>query len=283
MHNRKNLKYLLLFSLVVLIYGTAFGVFLLYFDLNKGAWADKYLDRAKNEQLDAKRLVFLERAILLDPRDEVLLEAGKLALELENETLALKYYKKVNTPYGELSLANTYYEMNKFSLAKEHYRKLFSTEYEHEGYIGIASSELKLGNVKRAVTNLVKANKIKKEIDIDLLLSVLRPNGKQIADAASVVRAYNYLITEGYPQAASQILLESTNSGLVSRDGLITLASESTEGGNLKQAYDFLVRAQAIDPYYPQIYQQLIIVCKRLGMFDEAAGYEMVLSGLLLN
>lgn len=103
-------------------------------------------------------------------------------------------------------------------------------------------------------------------------------DGFEIATSASpsnrVALLYNRLKTAGYPQLALKLLRQAAESGQVGRDGLIALANDAHATGNNQTAYDYLMRAKAIDPYYPQIYQQLTIVCEKLGKADETKTYQ---------
>jgi tetratricopeptide (TPR) repeat protein len=235
--------------------------------------AREYLSEAKKIDSNADKLLLLEKAAVLDPNEETYLKAGITALELGDNTLAEKYLGRVKTAEGYFQLANAYYNLEKYDLSASTYEKVIDTTKTAASYAGLGKSHLKLGNIDQSLSALQSAYEIEGTTEIKNLIDLLTISSVETDPANRAVVVYNSLLRLGYPQSAEKILLTANEMGYQSRDSLITLADRAVKGDNNQLAIEYLLKAITIDPYYPQIYQQLEAIYDKLGMQEEAEKY----------
>lgn len=227
--------------------------------------AKEYLQEAKSNTNTSESLTLYEQAAFLDPSEETYLQVGITALSLGHSDLAGKYLTRVKTAEGYYQLATAYYNLSKYDLSATYFQKSLDKKVTSAAYLGLGKSLLKVGEVERSREALTKSD------DPDKLVALLDQQPGETGERA--VAAYNALNTLGYPQSAKYILQKATDNNDVTRDGLITLANSHIDAGEYQSAYDLLVRSKAIDPYYPQIYNHLILVSEKLGKTEEASNY----------
>lgn len=280
MINKSETKYIVLFAVIVLVYGvTLAGVITKVNDWRRSK-SQEYLTEAKKATNDTDKLLLFEKAAVLDASEETFLGAGVTALKLDDNKLAEKYLGRVKTAEGYYQLANAYYNLDKYDQAVLNFQYSNQKKETTEALTGLGKSYLKQGNTDKAILILESAKKLQQTEEVDNLLSLLVPVNKNTDPANRAVIVYNALLEFGYPQSAENILRQAVKDEFVTRDGLIKMANEQIDGDDYQAAYDYLIRAKSIDSYYPQIYQQLLIVCEKLGKTNEVKQYQEFLSGI---
>lgn len=240
-------------AVVVVIYGVAlaFGLFRLdAWRINK---AEEYLYKANNEQNISLKLQYSERAVLLRPSEEAYLLAGSAAVGLGEGQLAEKYLSNVKSSTGLLELGKAELELGKLSEAKASLASSYSLSRTEETgkLLYLVGGEGDYPDVSRETNPTNRTGLI-----------------------------YNALVTLGYPQAAIQTLENGTQGNNLGRDSLITLAEWEISQGSYQDAYSNLIRAKSADAYYPQVYQQLVLVCGKLGRSEEVSAYQAYLANI---
>lgn len=296
MFSRSNAKYICLFSAIAIAYGLFFAIFIMKADqwrLNK---SQEYLSKAKIETDVNNQILLYEQAAFLNPSEETYLAAGIAALKLGDNNLARSYLTRVKTAQGYSQLATAYYNLEKYELAISNYQKAIAETKSADFYSGMGKAYLKIGDLENSKTALEASYAIQQTNETaDLLLllgsdiditsvspsaAVLRVGMLEKDPANKAILAYNSLENLGYPQAAIAILYKAATEGALNRNSLFALAIEQKNENNYQTSYDYLVQAKAIDPYYPQIYQQLVIICEKLGKTDEAKKYSDYLAAI---
>jgi len=274
MRNKQRAAYLVLFAIIVLLYG--FG--LAYSIVRVNGWrvskSREYLEGAKKTDNDTDKLLLFEKAAVLNANEETYTSAGITALKLGNNTLAEKYLARVKTAEGYFQLANAYYNLEKYDLAVDTFQKVISKNKTAEAYLGLGKSYLKMGNFEGARTALEESLKLQTTKEATNLLGLLVEKAGETDPANRAVIVYNALSDLGYPHSAKVVLQKADREGFLNRESLIALAQEQIAAGNYISAYDYLMRAKAFDPYYPQIYQHLVLVAGKLGKAGEAKQYQ---------
>jgi tetratricopeptide (TPR) repeat protein len=245
--------------------------------------AKENLSEAKNSTDESDRLLILEKAALLNPNEETFLSAGVQAMKLGDSRLAERYLGRVKTAEGYYQLGNAYYGLDEYRLAIDCYLEALGKGKAGDMYAVLGKSYLKVGDIEKAKTYLAKTEKTEEVTSLLLLLGAdidlagvspssasLRAGKHETNPANKAVLVYDGLIKLGYPQSAESILQQAEANGYLTRDSLIALANRAYVKNDYQLAYDYLQRAKSMDPYYPQIYQQLVIVCEKLDKVDEA-------------
>lgn len=286
MHRNAKIIYLTLFVLLIVLYGTISAIVIMKGNTWRHAKAQEYLEKAKNTTNESDKLLLFEKAAVLTASEQTYLTAGISALNLGQNTLAERYLSRVKTDEGYFQLANAYYNLEEFETAATYYQKSINKQKRADNFLGLAKSKLKMGDTSGARAALLISNQLQESAEATNIL-VLLGNGTNDTNVSretdptnKAVLVYNELITLGYPQSANVVMQEATSKGLFSRDTLLVLANEAITKRDYSKAYDYLVEAKRIDSYYPQIYQQLVIVCERLGKTDEGARYQATLHAL---
>jgi len=255
MEKHETLYLYILTAVLVVGYGFALAFGLAKLDTWRVEKAQEYLAKAKVAQNSGVRLQYSEWAILLHSNEEEYLLAGTAAVDLGNGRLAEKYLPHVKSG---------------------------------EGLLELGKAQLKQGKLDEARRSLTSSYAILKNDDTNKLIYLAGGNG-QYPDVSRetnpinrVSLIYNDLISRGYPQAAIQTLQVASQNNSLGRDGFITLANKDISESNYIAAYDLLVRAKLKDAYYPQVYQQLVLVCEKLGKSDEAVQYQNFLDNLTI-
>lgn len=289
MSRKTKTTYLFLFTLILIVYGFMLAFVIIKTDKWRIAKSTEYLYEAKNKALDTEKLLLFEKAAVLKPSEETYLVAGVTALKLGNNDLAEHYLRRVKTADGYSQLANSYYNLEKFDLAVLNYQKAINNRSNVNFYIGLAKSQLKQGNVDESRTSFEKAYSLQKNSEVVNFLTLLgsrvdvsnvtvsevvKKINKETDLTNKAILIYNELNRLGYPHSADKVLQDATDKGQISRDSLFTLAQRQIEEDYYETAYTLLQQARVIDPYYPQIYKQLILVCEKLDKADEAKQYQ---------
>lgn len=250
--SKKFLTYALLVTLI-LIYGTGLAVGVSKLDIWRSEKAQEYLSKARNTTNVSLSLQLSEKSVLLRKSEEGYLLAGTAAVELGNGQLGEKYL--VNVKSGE-------------------------------GLLELGKAQLKQGRLAEARISLTTALSLLKTEEPNRLLYLAGGDGqypdvsRETNPAKRAALIYNTLITLGYPQAAILRLANDMNNSDLSRDALIELGIWQMSQDKYADAYSLLLRAKAKDPYYPQVYQQLVLVCEKLGKTTDGAQYQSFLNGL---
>jgi len=287
MFTKDETKYIEIFVLLILVYGlvVAFG----YNRLN--TWAQsksqQYLSEAKKSNNDSDILLLSEKAAFLSANESTYLNAGIAALRLGDSKLAEKYLTRVKTADGYYQLASAYYNLEKFDLATTSFQRSIDISPSAESYLSLGQSQLKLGDLDKARAALETSNSLRSTDNGKDLLVLLGSNAKltnvsrETDPANRAVLAYNELIRLGYPQSAQKVLDGAVAEGQLNRTSLLMKVTEAITANDWQLAYDYLFKAKTIDPYYPQIYQQLVLVCEKLGKTAEVKQYQDFYSGLV--
>lgn len=104
-------------------------------------------------------------------------------------------------------------------------------------------------------------------------------NNLQLIDLAprstTILERYTWYKANGFPQLSHRYLLENS-AQLVSRDELLALGNEYKLSSEDEKAYETFQKALGIDKFYPQSYQQLLLLCEKV---DKAScgGYQKTL------
>lgn len=288
MFNKDETKYSEIFILVVLICGLLSAV-----TYNKiTQWAQmksiEYLCEANKSNNDTDRLVLFEKAAFLSANENTYLNAGIAALKLGDSKLAEKYLTRVRTADGYYQLANTYYNIAKFDLAATNYQFSIDRSPSAAAYFGLGQSRLKTGDLDKARAALETSYSLRNSDDTATLLVLLGSDVKvtnvsrETDPANKAILVYNELTRLGYPQSAQKVLDRVVAEGQLNRTNLIVKATEAITANDWQSAYDYLFRAKTIDSYYPQIYQQLVLVCEKLGKTAETKQYQDYLDALTI-
>ena len=279
MNSRQKTEYTVLFVIIILGCGllTAFAVTRINnWRLEKSKY---YLHEAKKSDIASDQMLYFEKAAALYPNEETYLNAGISALRLGNNALGQKYLTRVKTAEGYFQLANAYYNLGNFPSAATGYKNAIGKENTEFARLGLAKSYLKMGDIRKAKTELAYAPGL---AESKRIFAILNSGSASTSTESSMISAYNQLQTLGYPQAAMKLLEEGAEKGKITRDGLITLANDNIASADYQQAYDNLLKAKAMDSYYPQVYKQLVIVCVKLGKNEEARQYQAFYNYLII-
>jgi len=274
MKNLKKVEYISLIAILVVGYGLlgAYGF------TRVNAWriqkSSEYLYEAKKTSNLTDSLLLYEQAAVLNPNEETYLGAGVTAVKLGDNTLAERYLSRVKTSEGYFQLAGAYYNLEKYSQAASNYQKSLNTRENAVTYLELGKSYLKLGDILNAQNALKRSVELKASDEASTLLALINLDTTEFDEANRVVLSYNELNSLGYPQSAKTLLFEASQKGYLNRDSYIELANEEISAGDYPKAYDYLQRAKTIDPYYPQIYNQLVLVCGKLNKASEASEYQ---------
>ncbi len=237
--------------LLVIIYGFGTALAIKYVDSWREVKSQEYLNKAKKELSVAQKLQDSEVALILHPTEEAYLLAGTAAVDLNKGQLAENYLSKVKSSNGLLELGK---------------------------------SQLQQGKLDEAKNTLAKAYTLDKTNEVSVLLYLsggggTDPDVSRETDLANrAILTYNALMRLDYPQAATSVLENALQKGFLNRSSYIALAQSRFEDGDYQTSYDMLLKAKQIDPYYPQIYQQLISVAEKLKKETEAKQYQNFLS-----
>ena len=286
MIKQENYKYIAFAVALVLIYGFVLALGIVKTNEWRSDKSQEYLSKGKTTQNLSDRMLLFEQAAVLDANEVTYLNTGITALSLGNNGLAEKYLGRVKTAEGYFQLANAYYNLEKFDLASANYQKSLDKTKTAENYAGFAKSELKQGRLDQAKAAFEFSSGLQKSEEVTNLLVLLGEGtndtnvSRETSPANRAVLVYNALESLGYPQSAQIVLHKALSTGLVTRDGLLTLANVEISKNNYEAAYGYLLKAKAIDPYYPQTYQQLVLVSKKLGKADESKQYQALYASL---
>lgn len=268
-------SYLVILSVgLILVYGMFFAFALTKANDWRISEATKYLHKAEITDNLQDKFIFYEQAALLNANERTYLPAGITAAKLGDNKLAEKYLSRVKTANGYYELGNAYYSLEQYDRAATSYQKAIYIKRDQIFYAGLGKSFLKLGETEKAREALSKVTGLDTTQNLTELQRYLAP----IETAELAIISYNGLNTLGYPQSAKKVLDEAISRGLTNRDSLNTLAEGQIEAGDYYTAESMLVRALALDGYYPQTYKQLIFVSEKLGKSDKAAEYQEALS-----
>jgi tetratricopeptide (TPR) repeat protein len=281
MKRRKKIEITVLASLFIVAYGILAALTLVQVKDWRVAKAQEYLHRANNDTIDSSKLVLYEKAAVLDPQEETYLAAGVLALNLGDNILAGKYLNRVKTAEGYHQLGNAYYNLDRYESSIHFFQKSLNLRAEAEVYLRLAQGCLKLGDVDKARTALENSERLNSSQEAVDLLRALAIDIDEIDPGNKAVISYNTLVTLGYPQSAKAVLWRANDKEHVTRESLIALGNEQIQHGNHMAAYELYQKARVIDPYYPQIYEQLVIICKKLGKDDEMKKYQEFLGNII--
>jgi len=285
-----------LFIIIVMVYGTLGAIFTIKIDTWRHEKAEEYLSQAINSPDNTEKLLLSEKAALLLANEETYLFAGVTALNFGDNNLAQKYLGRVKTAEGYAQLAGAYYNLERYDLAISAYIKALAIRTTSAGYLGVGRSYLKTGDLERAQTAFAQASELQPAPETqglyilaggtlrtgeaapldETLLNVSR----ETSESNKAVLRYNELNKLGYPQSANKVIQSAYEQGQAGRDTLFMLAEERFNVGDNQAAYDLLIRAKTIDPYYPQIYNQLAIVSEKLGKTNESKQYQAYYSSL---
>jgi len=282
MNKKQQTEYLALILLILVGWGTLGAIFFTKFNVKRLEKASEYLYEAKKTSNDNDKFLLYEKAAALNPDQESYLGAGIAALRLGDNRLAQKYLGRVKTATGYYELGNAYYALENYQAAVEAYQNAVLKEEISEAYLAQGRGYLKLGNVERARTALEKSVRLRTSAEADQLLTIIVKANAAVNRGNLVVHAYNELEKLGYPHAAQNALIKAGEEGVLTRDGLLSLANTQINSGDYEGAYQYLVKAKGIDAYYPQTYQQLVIVAEKLGKNDEAREYRQLLEQITL-
>ncbi len=239
---------------IIIVYGFAAALGVMRFDNWRTEKSQEYLNKAKNEQNLTTKFNYLQKAALLRPSEKTYLLAGASAVAMDNGPIAEKYLSKLHSAESKLELGKALLKQGKFDEART--------------ALGIAFTELRTEEVSRL---LYLAGGDGQYLDVS----------REINKANRSTLIYNALLDLGYPHAAIVRLNQLAETELLGRDALIELAKWQMSNGEESKAYESLLEAVKIDPYYPQIYQQLVQVCEKLGKTDEAVQYRTFLEKII--
>lgn len=280
MKTRSNLFYVPVIVFLVLFWGAISAGVISRVETWRVSTSIKYLTEAKISNSDSDKMVLLEKAAFLNPNEENFLSTGVMALKLGDNVLAEKYLGRVKTADGYLQLARAYYNLERYDLAAHAYQDSIGKLRTAESLLGLGKSQLKFGAIEDARNSLAASNKIKKTKEVGQLLTLTSLPREAQDPASRAIASYNGLLDLGYPQSAKSVLDMAADNGYLTRDSLITLADREIDAENYTDAYAYLQRAMVIDPYYPQIYQHLVLVCGKLNKGDEAKEYQDFLEAI---
>lgn len=264
--------------------------------------SEKLLIQSQNIENAERSLVYLQEAAFLNPSEFTYLYAGVKAQEAGLDNISTYYLKRVKTALGFRELGNAYYESDKFDLAERAYKKSLEKENSADTWYLVGKNYMKQAKNLEAnyafnksveldennfdaeylktISNLVKDESIKPN------LTVLNESYKQkieelISSPASstrINRIFSQLKSQGFPQLAIQYLKDKGQDGMLDRDGYLLLANELFMGGDFQSSYQALLKAKDRDPYYPQTYQHLVEVARKLGKAEEEKQYKNYLN-----
>jgi len=288
MFTRDETKYLGIFILVVLVCGLLSAITYSMAIQWAQTKSIEYLIEAKKSNNESDSLVLYEKAAFLVANENTYLNAGIAALGLGDSSLAQKYLTRVKTTDGYYQLANTYYNLVKFDLAATNFQLSIDKSPSTAAYFGLGQSRLKTGDLDKARSALETSYSLKSSDDTATLLVLLGSDVKETnvsreTDPANkAILVYNELTRLGYPQSAQKVLDRAVAEGQLNRTSLLMKATEAIAANDWQLAYDYLFKAKTIDPYYPQIYQQLVLVCEKLGKTAEIKQYQGYLGALTI-
>lgn len=280
MTKRQKIEDIVLFILLAIGYGLLIAFVIMKVDIWRVDKSREYLSEAKKSTNDSDRLILFEKAAVLNPGEDNYLNAGITALKLGDSKLAQKYLARVKTAEGYFQLANAYYNLGDYGQAAANYQNAVDKRKNAGSYLGLAKSFLKQGVIAKANIALTRSNELGATKETDDLLALLIGVDGATDPANRTIIVYNALNNLGYPQSAQKILDASASKGYLNRDSLLVLANEKIAAGDYQAAYGYLQRSKAIDPYYPQIYRQLVVVDEKLGKTDEAKQAQAFLIGI---
>jgi tetratricopeptide (TPR) repeat protein len=267
-------KYAIIFVLCIFGYGLITAITATKINDWRQKKSQEYLQEAKNTDIEKEKLLLYEKSAVLKPSKETYLLAGISATKLKDYQLAEKYLSRVKSAEGYYQLSNVYYDLGEYEKAITYYKKSNSTAESARSYLGLGKCYLKVGNIESARPNIEKSVNLQATDEAVTLLNLISEKTDEDKRANIAVVAYNSLNNLGYPQAAEALLQQSAKNGYTTRDGLVTLANELFNKGDYQSSYDYLQQARVMDPYYPQIYKQLVIVCEKMGKTDEVFIYQ---------
>jgi hypothetical protein len=250
-----------------------------------------------------KSFTFLQKAAFLNPTEETHLLAGEKAQKAGYEGLAAYYFKKIKTVAGYCELGNFYYANNQYQKATTAYQKSLAKEKNAKAYLGLGKVSLKEAKLIPARDSFAQAKRLaekNQEIRYYQYLTDLLSDAQitlesgdigQDKDALTkmtqipalptrINQLYQYLGTKGYPQLASVFLRSKENPSLLDRDGYLLLANDYYMRQDYARSYQYLLSAKALDPYYPQTYQHLIVIAELLHKEDEVSQYQTFLRSI---
>jgi tetratricopeptide (TPR) repeat protein len=264
----QEIKYLSLFFILLVVWGTLGAVFY----VKTTNWAreksNKYLYEAEKSSNASDKLLLTEKAALLSPGRNTYLAAGVAAAQVGDNQLARHYLERVKSAQGYASLADAYFAMGQYELAAANYTHSLSLQSDSTITDKLGQAEAKQGKTAAALTHLAPGSELWGLLNTENMTTNV------------VAARYNALNILGYPQSANALLTFAREKGLLNRDMILVLASREIEASRYQAAYDYLQQAKVIDAYYPQIYTQLITVCEKLGKNDEAKSATAFLKGL---
>lgn len=270
MNKKQQIECIVLFSVILVGWGTLGSIIYTKIDTFRVEESNKYLYEAKKSANDTDKLVLYERAAALNPNEESFLGSGITALRLGDNGLAEKYLSRVKTEAGYYQLGMAQYNLGNYQAAILAFERASRLVASPETYLAIAKARLKLGELDGAGAALAESLRLGENNEASQLFRSL----------SSGERGYNAFQKFGYPQAAQELLTSMSRNDQLTRDGLLTLANGQIIRGEYETSYVNLLKAKQIDPYYPQTYKQLIIVSEKLGKNQEVKEYQDFLGGL---
>jgi len=277
MTRKQQIEYLTLFSLILVGWGTLGAVFFTKLNDIRVQSARKYLSEAQKSSNDSDKFLLYEQAAALNPNQESYLGAGIAALKLGDNRLAQKYLGRVKTAAGYYQLGNAYFGLGNYQPAVAAFRRSTELKADPGAYLALGKSYLKLGDVTGANVALGKSAEMRPDTEASQLLKLLIIPAGIYDRGNAAVYSYNELGKLGYPQVAQKLLTDAAIEGHLTRDGLLSLVNTKIQDNDYEGAYQYLLTALSIDPYYPQTYQQLILVSDKLGETAEAKEYRQQL------
>jgi len=251
--------------------------------------------QSQKEQNDKEKLVILQEIALLSPTENNFLNAGVQADKINYNKISEFYFKKVHTDVGLYRLANIYFKDKKYKEAEKTLLKIHNQN--NTSLQLMADTYLYMGEFEKAQKNcdrLEEENKLKDNCALVYLVrgkdEKIKPKNmsvtiSQIAAVSNsqsrALKIYFYLNAHVNPQSAWIYLKGQGEKLKTSRDGNIVFGNEHFNNNDYIKAAEYLEVARKIDPYYPQVYEHLIEVYRKLGNSKLEEEYSKTLKNLI--
>ncbi len=248
----------------------------------------EYLQKANSEKNLRLRIRDLEVANLLYSTSSIKNSLGNAFLEYGDYKNSIYYFKQVQEENAEKGLAKAYYNILDYNNALKYAEKYY--QYDEDIRLVYISTLLKQGKLDLATQVAKKSN----NQVLDKLWYVLRPDligcqgvGRnylvfctEISSDNNYIARYNALKNDGFPHAATRLLEDAHKNKALNVNGLLVLAKEQIQASQYEDSETILLEALLINPHYPQIYQQLVVVEEKLDKSDRAKEYKELLQRL---
>lgn len=307
---RPIIKYLFGVGVVVIfvIYGGIFALALLKLDRWRPLEAEKILQQSQKTKDKEQSLIDLQEASLLDSNENTNLEAGIKAEELGYDKLSSYYLTNVKTAAGYANLGNAYSSSGQYVLAENAFEKAVAKDRDSRYYLELGKAFMGSDSLSQARGSLESSLQLdNNNLEANYYLSIIylmedsskytrlepKLTGAYKMDIDTIIGytngftrnnyLYELLGKGGYPQMALTFLQGQADKNKLDRDGYLLLADDYFSYKNYQKSYHYLLKARALDPYYPQTYQHLIEVTSKLGLNTDASNYQIIYNNLVIS